>query len=317
MSKKAIYSELEKIYFYCKENCKEIERWPSYYQRRYLEYLSYMELFPKDNFDQVLELGCGIGYQSAFLSKQAVKVIATDLADESLEAHAPGMKSAEKLLKLLNINNVEFVACSAEQLPFEDASFDMVYSSHVLEHIPDQQKALREIYRVLKPGGIHFCVVPTRTEKVYAFFNFYSYLAGRSMHHFINKVKGMITEVKSEPLKKGGLSLKDAASSQLKYFPFPAPHGHTDHYLAELKFWTPGKWAVKIQGAAPFVITKQCSTQINPLLSLLGAVLPSWGTNLHALTRKAERVLGQLPLIRSIGINTVLICKREPVTLPE
>src|SRR5690606_22016623 len=45
-------------------------------------------------------------------------------------------------------------------LPFADASYDFVMASHVLEHVPDDRKALAEIRRILKPGGIAVLPVP-------------------------------------------------------------------------------------------------------------------------------------------------------------
>ncbi|WP_445382807.1 class I SAM-dependent methyltransferase [Robiginitalea sp. IMCC43444] len=45
-------------------------------------------------------------------------------------------------------------------LPFEDNSFDVILCNHVLEHIPDQEKALSELYRVMKPGGWGIFQVP-------------------------------------------------------------------------------------------------------------------------------------------------------------
>jgi Methyltransferase domain len=45
-------------------------------------------------------------------------------------------------------------------MPFEDASFDTVWCSHVLEHVPDDRKAMREIARVLRPGGLAVIQVP-------------------------------------------------------------------------------------------------------------------------------------------------------------
>ena len=45
-------------------------------------------------------------------------------------------------------------------IDWPDASFDIVYCSHVLEHIPDDRKAMSEIFRVLKPGGWALIQVP-------------------------------------------------------------------------------------------------------------------------------------------------------------
>ena len=50
-------------------------------------------------------------------------------------------------------------------LPFPDASYDFVYASHVLEHVPDDRKALREIRRILKPSGIAVLPVPLYAER--------------------------------------------------------------------------------------------------------------------------------------------------------
>ena len=50
----------------------------------------------------------------------------------------------------------------ATELPFRDNSLDYVVTSHVLEHVPNPVKALAEWYRVLRPGGIIYCLVPDR-----------------------------------------------------------------------------------------------------------------------------------------------------------
>jgi ubiquinone/menaquinone biosynthesis C-methylase UbiE len=304
-----IYSEFEAIRKFCVTNCSDYERWPSYYKRRYLEFLSYYALFPKKNWDTILELGCGIGYQSAFLSKIATRVVATDLDEEDIETHAPGMQKARELLYRLDVKNVDLISCTAENLPFEDNSFNMVYSSHVLEHIPDQQKALKEIYRVLKPGGIHFCVVPTTMEKIYAFFNFYIYLIVRVFHHAGRRLFPKKEKKSNVKIAASTTSLHQMAASQLKYFPFPAPHGHYKHFLDELRLWTPGNWIKLIEKNTQFKVLQQSTTQCNFLLSLLGSFAPNLGTSAHAFTRKIELKLGNWPIIKSMGINTVMICE--------
>lgn len=45
-------------------------------------------------------------------------------------------------------------------MPFDDNEYDVLFCNHVLEHIPDEKKALKEIYRVIKPGGYAILMVP-------------------------------------------------------------------------------------------------------------------------------------------------------------
>ena len=52
-----------------------------------------------------------------------------------------------------------------QRLPFEKASYDFIFASHVLEHIPDDGKAISEIRRVLRPGGLAILPVPVVCEK--------------------------------------------------------------------------------------------------------------------------------------------------------
>lgn len=59
------------------------------------------------------------------------------------------------------------VACDLTALSFPVAAFDLVYCSHVLEHIPDDRAAMREMHRILRPGGTLLVQVPTRGEQTY------------------------------------------------------------------------------------------------------------------------------------------------------
>ncbi|MCB0875465.1 MAG: class I SAM-dependent methyltransferase [Solirubrobacterales bacterium] len=104
-----------------------------------------------------LEIGAGTGYFCLnLLGAGAIRhVTATDIA--------PGM------LRALRANadelglDVETVVTDAEQLPFEDASFDIVLGHAVLHHIPDLDRAAAEFHRVLRPGGtVVFCGEPSR-----------------------------------------------------------------------------------------------------------------------------------------------------------
>jgi len=56
-------------------------------------------------------------------------------------------------------------------IPYEDNSFGVILCSHVLEHIPDDRKAMRELYRVLKPGGWAILQVPIIRDKTFEDFS--------------------------------------------------------------------------------------------------------------------------------------------------
>jgi len=101
----------------------------------------------------VLDLGCGSGALTIFVARAVGdkgKVYALDIQEDML-------KQLEKKLGLpenRDIKNVELINSSADQLPFEDNSIDLVYIVSVLQEIPGRQKALQEIKRVLRPQGI-------------------------------------------------------------------------------------------------------------------------------------------------------------------
>ncbi len=56
-------------------------------------------------------------------------------------------------------------------LPFEDNSYDIIFCNHVLEHIPDDTKAMQELYRVLKPGGMGIFQIPQDLSRDVTFFD--------------------------------------------------------------------------------------------------------------------------------------------------
>jgi len=72
--------------------------------------------------------------------------VGIDLISEMLER-------ARENLEKTSLNNVTFQEASAEDLPFPDRSFDVVISNGVFNLIPDKVKALKEVFRVLKPFG--------------------------------------------------------------------------------------------------------------------------------------------------------------------
>ncbi|WP_105104372.1 class I SAM-dependent methyltransferase [Microbulbifer pacificus] len=108
---------------------------------------------------RVLDLGCGEGRHAIHLMiTDAVDVFAVDL---SLRDIAVARERAESFLTSgESCGRVQFSVSDALQLPFSDDFFDVVVCSEVLEHIPDYERVLAEITRVLKPGGVFVATVP-------------------------------------------------------------------------------------------------------------------------------------------------------------
>ncbi|HEY0318199.1 MAG TPA: class I SAM-dependent methyltransferase [Solirubrobacterales bacterium] len=110
------------------------------------------------SFGDALEIGSGTGYFSLNLVQLGVieRLTATDIS-------AGMLKRLAATAEALGVDQVTTVATEAEELPFEDESFDLVFGHAVLHHIPDLDRAFAEFRRVLRPGGmIAFAGEPSR-----------------------------------------------------------------------------------------------------------------------------------------------------------
>jgi ubiquinone/menaquinone biosynthesis C-methylase UbiE len=102
---------------------------------------------------QVLDLGCGSG---AFTPSIA-RIVGEKGKVYALDIQADMLKQLEKKLdrpENRGIKNIKLIEGNAYELPFDDGSLDLVYMVTVLQEIPDRNKALVEVKRVLKPGGL-------------------------------------------------------------------------------------------------------------------------------------------------------------------
>ena len=102
--------------------------------------------------ENLLVVGCGAGIEAAILAQRLkAKVIGIDIEDNF-------DKTARKFAAL--------ETGDAENLLFKDNTFDFVFSYHALEHIPNPQKALKEMHRVLKKGGGFWIGTPNKSRIV-------------------------------------------------------------------------------------------------------------------------------------------------------
>jgi SAM-dependent methyltransferase len=135
------------------------KEWHNFVRRREAEIA--FSLFPDRRFHLALELGAGDGGQSVTISKFCDRLICTEKDEKS---HAwLGQSILERRLA-----NVEYCICDAQDLSrFPDNSFDLVFSSNVLEHIPDVDRCLRQCLHVLKGDGLMLHTMPNRWWKVF------------------------------------------------------------------------------------------------------------------------------------------------------
>ncbi|HNA24660.1 MAG TPA: class I SAM-dependent methyltransferase [Solirubrobacterales bacterium] len=92
---------------------------------------------------QLLDLGCGVGHSFDLLAPR--KTIGVDIDPGALEGQER-----------------ETVVADMRRIPFEDGSFDSVLSVHSVEHVPDPEKVVAEVSRVLRPEGVAVFVTPNR-----------------------------------------------------------------------------------------------------------------------------------------------------------
>lgn len=121
----------------------EVER------HRYTEYAPWMpSVMGFDGFAgaRLLEVGCGMGTDLLQFARGGAHCTGVDLTPRSVEI-------TRHRFALYNQPG-NFMIADGERLPFMDASFDVAYSNGVLHHTPDTARAVLELHRVLRPGGI-------------------------------------------------------------------------------------------------------------------------------------------------------------------
>ncbi len=108
-------------------------------------------------FERSLEIGAGTGYFSLNMLQAGI------VAEATCTDISPGMLATlEANARRLGLR-ARTAACDAAELPFEDASFDLVFGHAVLHHLPELDRAFREFHRVLRPGGtLFFAGEPSR-----------------------------------------------------------------------------------------------------------------------------------------------------------
>ena len=124
-------------------------------------------LFPINRGERVLDLGCGSGRHSWHICKlNHCSLCAADLDLESLQKNRYMLGEIDRENGVKGKWNV--LQGNAMRLPFKDGSFDKIICSEVMEHVVDDEQAARELFRVLKDGGLLSISVPEHMmESIY------------------------------------------------------------------------------------------------------------------------------------------------------
>src|SRR5438105_5054461 len=115
--------------------------------RALLEWLK--ELLRGQRRAQILELGAGRGWASSVLAQDGHQVVASDILEDCEIGLGCAVRQEND-----GGPGVAYVQCRAEALPFLDGSFDCIFCFSTLGHIADLERVLREVSRVLEPGGV-------------------------------------------------------------------------------------------------------------------------------------------------------------------
>lgn len=103
---------------------------------------------------KILEIGSGKGSMVNYLRKKGYNIIGTEISKEFI-------KESKEIYGKLSIKQM-----SGDNLKFKDNSFDVVLSFDVFEHIPDSDKHLQEVKRVLKPEGYYLLQTPNKITNI-------------------------------------------------------------------------------------------------------------------------------------------------------
>jgi len=244
--------------------------WPEYlHTARTREFDRVFGRCPPSLFTKGLELGAGDGYQSRLLARHVRALVCTDFA-----AEPPGRTACA---------GVEYRQCDAEEVEscFGEGEFDLVYSSNLLEHLPDPARALRGIHRILSDEGTAVHVVPNAFWKASQLAGFYPYLALRA-------TRALLRRGARARRAKGGSSASDrvevpAAPNNPK-MPrhreralWPTPHGAYRSHLEEFHAFSRRRWLGEF-AAAGFAVARV----------LPGPVASGYGFGLDRLRRGLE-----------------------------
>lgn len=180
---------------------------------------------------RVLDLGGGSGYQASLMHAYGCDVTSIDLAGRPMPSTF-----------YFPVDEYDGIT-----IPHEDASFELVFSSNVLEHVHALRMLLDEVRRVLKPGGVTIHVVPSAGWRFWTSVSHYGFV----VKSLIGK-QGVIPAA-IEPVSPRQKLQRHGVVFMLKRILLAGPHGEYPNALAELHYFSRRRW-LQVFANARFVV---------------------------------------------------------------
>jgi SAM-dependent methyltransferase len=214
-------------------------------QRRASELEMIFSKCPDELFGNGLELGAGSGFQSRLLTRYVCRLTSTDINSASLPRE--------------HTESVTYRACDAEEIgaTFSSGQFDLVFSSNVLEHLPNPGKALRGVHKILKDDGVTIHVMPSPLWKAF-------HLTLYVPNHFVSRLE-MLTnrpntltdarDLSGQRWQRAPANINNnpktprAPRSLFRRLLFPEPHGASHRNVEEFYAFSKTRWKKEFEEA--------------------------------------------------------------------
>lgn len=182
------------------------------------QYLPYL-----DKHKKILELGGGTGEQAKALSELGYNIISVDLENSTY--------SENRVFPVTDYDGIN--------LPFEDESFDIIFSSNVLEHIPDLDTFQHELTRVLKKDGYCIHIMPSASWRLWT-----------SVANYIELIQRLaLTAYKAFPKSMTLATITSSvnwmareSAGLVKYYIIPPRHGEDGNVWSEIFLFSRFRW---------------------------------------------------------------------------
>lgn len=184
---------------------------------------------PRRAFSVGLEVGAGDGYQSALLAEYVDRLIASDW-------DIRGMRKRQS-------ERIEVCECDAEDVGrrFRGMRFDLVFSSNVLEHLPDPRAALRGMHELLTDDGLMVHILPNPFWKLCDFALFWPMMMARAWRRICRNRAPALLERETEITPANNPKVRARARRGWRKL-WPGPHGAYRGHLEELLAFRKRRW---------------------------------------------------------------------------